>query len=259
MAFEGGPLSVIGITPSVVTQTAQTAASAAAVAGLQQIWQGAGQSFQGQAGQALVGNVAGAAVNVALNSALGTQVAGPGGLSLDSGANLLASTITPFVTSTVAAGINQSISNSLQNAGSFAGVLSGVSTSLANAAVSSVTSAIFGGGGGAAGGFASDFKSFPGGSDSDPAADYGGIAYTRTDVTFSIQPANQGPQAFGDTSFAFPSSLNTLPFNELASMPLLAGNATADVLKSSAMAGGLSQAAAGVSSSNFNPSLNLGF
>jgi hypothetical protein len=166
---------------------------------LQQVWQGAGQSFFGQAGQALAGNLAGSAVNVVLNTALGTEIAGPGGISLDSGANVLASTITPFVTSTVAAGINQSINNALQNAGPFAGVLSGVATGLVSQAFGGLTGAI----GGAAGGFASDFKSFPGGSPSDPDADYGGIAYTRTDVTFSIQPANQGPQAFGDLSFDF--------------------------------------------------------
>jgi hypothetical protein len=256
MAWEGGAVPVIAAAPSIVTQTAQTAASTAAVAGLQQVWQGAGQSFFGEAGQALTGNLAGSAVNIALNSALGSEVAGPGGFNLTSGATVLASTVTPFVTTSVAAGINQSISNSLQNAGPFAGVLSGVSTSLVNAAVGGITDAIFGG---AVGGFAEDYKSFPGGSASDPDADYGGIAYTRTDVTFSIQPANQGPQAFGDTSFAFPSSLTTLPFGELASMPLLAGNETADVLKSSAMVGGLSQASANISSSNFDASLNLGF
>jgi hypothetical protein len=240
MAFEGGPLNVIGITPSVVTQTLQTAASTASVAGLQQVWQGAGQSFFGQAGQALAGNLAGSAVNVALNSALGSQVAGPGGFNLTSGASVLASTITPYVTTSVAAGINQSISNSLQSAGPFAGVLSGISTSLVNAAVGGITNAIFGG---AAGGFASDYKTFPGGSDSDPEADYGGIAYTRTDVTFSIQPANQGPQAFGDLSAAFSDSFTTLPFGDLVNADFGIEFPAVNDFKSGAMLGDFSSTA----------------
>jgi hypothetical protein len=239
MAFEGGPLSVIGITPSFVTQTLQTAGSAAAVAGLQQVWQGAGQSFAGQAGQALTGNLAGSAVNIVLNSALGTEVAGPGGVSLDSGANILASTITPFVTNTVAAGINQNINNALQNAGPFAGVLSGVATGLVSQALGGLTGAISG----AAGGFATDFKSFPGGSPSDPDADYGGIAYTRTDVTFSIQPANQGPQAFGDLSAAFSSSLTSLPFGDLVNADFGVDYPAINDFKSGAMLGDFSSTA----------------
>jgi hypothetical protein len=203
MAWEGGPVPLIAAQQGVVTQIAQTAASTAAVAGLQQVWQGAGKSFFGQAGQALAGNLAGSAVNIALNSALGSQVAGPGGFNLTSGATVLASTVTPFVTTSVAAGINQAIGNSLQNAGPFAGVLSGVSTSLVNAAVGGITNAIFGG---ATGGFASSYRTFPGGDEDDPDADYsegGGSSYTLTDVLFALQPANLGPQAFGDASFDY--------------------------------------------------------
>lgn len=234
MARQGGPLEVIGISPSYVAQIAQTAGSAAAVAGLQQVWQGSGKGFLGQAGQTLVGNLAGSAVNIALSPFVGGQVAGPGGLTLDSGANILASTITPYVSSTVSAGINQSINNSLKNAGPFAGVLSGVATSLVSQATTGITNAIFGA---AAGGFASDYKSFPGGSDSDPEADYGGIAYTRNDVVFSIQPANQGPQAFGDLSAAFSNSFTTLPFGDLVSADFGVDYPVINDFKSGAMKG----------------------
>lgn len=245
MAFEGGPLNVIGITPSVVTQTLQTAASTASVAGLQQVWQGAGQSFFGQAGQALTGNLAGSAVNIALNAALGSEVAGPGGFNLTSGATVLASTVTPFVTTSVAAGINQSISNSLQNAGPFAGVLSGVSTSLVNAAVGGITNAIFGG---AVGGFAEDYKSFPGGSDSDPDADYGGIAYTRTDVVFSIQPANAGTQTFGDQSFDYSTVATDIGLGTLNGDVFGAGSPySVDAMKSSIMEGNFEADVTGLS------------
>ena len=60
------------------------------------------------------------------------------------------------------------------------------------------------------------WKSLPGASDDDPAADYGGNSYTLTDVVFSIQPANQGPQAFGDYSAAFdPKIASKLDFSSL--------------------------------------------
>ncbi len=172
-----GPISTLGITPSFINTLAQQAVTTGTTSAINQVWQGAG----------------------AMNAALGSQVAGPGGINISSGANFLASTITPFVNTVTAAGINQAINNSLQNAGPFAGVLSGVATGL----VSQISNNLLGGAfGGAAGGFGSSFKTFPGGSASDPEANYGGKAFTLglngSDVVFSLQPANQGPQAFGD-------------------------------------------------------------
>jgi hypothetical protein len=247
MAFEGGPLSVVGITPSYITGLATQTASSGVAQSLGQIWQGSGQSFAGSAGQALGGALAGTAVNIALNSALGTNVVGPQGLSLNSGANILASTITPFVTSSVAGAVNQNIQQSLKSAGAFGPILSNIGTSLVNQAFNGLGNAIFG-----ATDTATNYKMFPGGGD-EPPADYGGSSYTLSDVVFSLQPANQGPQAFGDAqSYSLPKSITTLPFNELSSMPLLAGSPTANTLKQSAMVNGLSKAK--VSVSNFNTS-----
>ena len=48
-----------------------------------------------------------------------------------------------------------------------------------------------------------------GSGEGEAPADYGGSAYTLTDVTFSLQPANQGPQAFGDYSAAFDPKIGT--------------------------------------------------
>ena len=212
MAFEGGPLATVGITPSFVTQLATQTASSGIPQALGQVWQGSGQSFFGSAGQALGGALAGSAVNIALNSALGTDVVGPQGLSLTSGANILASTITPYVTSSVAAGINQSINNSLKSAGPFGPVLSNLGTTLTNQVFNGVSNAIFG-----ATDTATNYKMFPGGGgEGEAPADYGGSAYTLTDVTFSLQPANQGPQAFGDFSAAFDPKFGTkVPFGDL--------------------------------------------
>lgn len=240
MAFEGGALSTVGITPSFITQLATQTGSSGVPQVLGQVFQGSGQSFFGSAGQALGGALAGSAINIALNSALGTDVVGPQGLSLNSGANFLASTITPYITSSVAAGINQNINNSLKSAGAFGPILSNLGSSLANQAFNGISNAIFAGTD-----TATNYKMFPGGGgDGEAPADYGGSSYTLSDVVFSLQPANQGPQAFGDTqAYSLPKTITTLPFGEVTSMPLLAGSATANKLKESAMVGGLSKRA----------------
>lgn len=212
MAWEGGVIPTLGITPAYLAGLATQTASSGVPQAIGQVWQGSGQSFFGSAGQALGGALAGSAVNIALNSAFGTNVVGPQGLSLDSGANILASTITPYVTSSVAAGINQSINNSLKSAGPFGPILSNLGTSLVNQAANGLTNAIFG-----ATDTATNYKMFPGGGgEGEAPADYGGSAYTLTDVVFSIQPANQGPQAFGDYSAAFDPKFGTkVPFGNL--------------------------------------------
>ena len=232
MAFLGGALNVIGITPSFITQTATQAASTR----FTQVFQGSGQSFQGSAGQSLSGNQIGSAVNIVLNSALGTQVAGPQGLSLTSGANLLASTITPYVTSQVAAGINQSIQSSLKSAGAFGPVLSTLGTSFVNQAFQGLTNSIFGGAGNGLGGpGGTNYKMFPGGG-GEAASDYGGSAYTLTDVVFNLRPANRGPQQLGLAQATnFPKSLTTVPSTSFTKTPLISGNTTVNALKVASM------------------------
>ena len=239
MAFQGGPLSTVGITPSFLTQTATQAVST----GLTQVYQGSGQSFFGSAGQALAGNLAGSVVNIALNSALGTKVSGPGGLSLNSGSNLLASQITPFITSQVAAGINQTIQKSLQSAGPFGPVLSAGAGAIANQLFSGLTNLLSGAGGGAgatAAGEGWGQKAFPGAGD-EPQADYaGGSPYTLGpsggDVVFSLQPANKGPQQTGlDQSINDSAVGITMAAQHFTNPSFKAPNTTADALKFAAM------------------------
>ena len=257
MAFEGGPLNLIGITPAYLSQLGTVTAQNGTIQGLGQVWQGAGQSFFGSSGQSLAGNLAGSAVNIALNSVLGTQVAGPQGLNLTSGANLLASTITPYVTSNVAAGINQSINNSLKSAGPFGPLLSQLGTGLVNQAFGGIANSILGN---ALQG--DNYKSFPGAGD-EPPADYGGSSFTLGinggDVVFSIQSANQGPQAFGlAEATSFPKSITTLPFNQLTSMSPFAPNATANAIKNASMSNQIGKKAFSSNlSQNFNTSLSL--
>ena len=232
MAFTGGAIPTVGITPSFITGLATQTASSGVPQALGQVWQGSGQSFYASAGQALAGGLAGSAVNIALNSALGTNVVGPQGFSLNSGANILASTVTPYVTSSVAAGINQNIQQSLQSAGPFGPILSNIGTGLVNQFFGGITNTIFGA---AAGG--ENYKMFPGGG-GEPPADYGGSAYTLNDVVFSLQPANQGPQAFGDFSSVFNSkSLTTLPFGDLVNSDFGVSYPAVNDFKSGAMLG----------------------
>jgi hypothetical protein len=234
MAWTGGKVPMAGIKGSYFTQLATQTASSGVPQALGQVWQGAGQSFFGSAGQALGGALAGSAVNIALNSAFGTDVVGPQGLKLNSGANILASTITPYVTGAVAAGINQNIQQSLKSAGPFGPILSNIGTSLVDQTFNGLTDSIFG-----ATDTATNYLTFPGGgieasySSSgevsirkveEPEADYGGSAYTLTDVLFSLQPANQGPQLAGDAQAANASTVSTtVATNQVAGAGNMAG------------------------------------
>jgi hypothetical protein len=231
MAFEGGPLSVLGITPEFISTTGTVSAQTGAILGLGQVWQGAGQSFFGLAGQSLAGNLAGSAINIALNSAFGTNVPGPQGIPLDSGANILASVITPYVTGSVAAGINQQLEQSLLSAGPFGPLLASLGTTVVEQAFNGLSGSLLG-----ATSTGTNYKMFPGGGD-EPPADYGGSSYTLTDVVFSLQPANQGPQAFGDLSAAFSKSFTTLPFGDLLNADFGVDYEPINSLKQSVMQG----------------------
>ena len=207
MAFDYGAVPLLGVTPSFFNSTFSPITSNY----LRQVYQGAGQSFGGQPGQSLTGSLATSAINIGLNSALSNQVSGFSGLNLTSGSNLLATSITPFISSPLAAGINQNIGNTLRSAGSFGTTLmqgGGAATAL-NRGVTSV----FGSTAGNAAGSLWGLLAFPGGG-SEPASQYNaGVPYTLTtggaDVTFSIQPANQGPQLFGQGGALFDPKLAT--------------------------------------------------
>ena len=242
MAFEGGPLATVGITPSFVSSLATQAASSGVSQAIGQVWKGSGKTFIGSAGQALGGALAGSAVNIVMNSALGTNVVGPQGLSLDSGANILASTITPYVTSSISSGINQQIQKSLQSAGPFGPILSDVGTSLVNQAFNSLSDAITGAAtsGAASSGGGTNYKMFPGGGgEGEAPADYGGSPYTLEDVVFSLQRANVGPQQDGDAQANNGSKTETtIPANTAASSEGAAAASTstgANALKQQAM------------------------
>ena len=259
MAFTGGPLSVVGIVPSYTSNLGQQTSASGVVQAQNQIWQGIGKSFVGQPGQPLTGSLTGSPINVALNPDTVQNTLGPGGAALTSGSNVLAPSMTRFLSGSQAFSLNGQIGRSLQSAGPFGSLMSrggsglGALASLAGGvggAVSNVANALVG---------AANYIMFPGGG-GEGGANYSGVPYTLQDVTFSLQPANKGPQSSGAaSSTSFPKTLTTMPFNEYTSMPPLAGSPTANALKSSSMVGGLSAKAftPAVSSSTFNTSLNL--
>jgi hypothetical protein len=212
MANPGGPLSLVGITPQFVSNIVTTSVGSSAT----QLFQGVANQSLAQAGSALIGNVASNVVNVGINSLLGTQVAGASGLNLNTGANVLASTITPYVTGALAQGINQSIQNSLRGAGPLGSVLAQIGTGFVNQGLNGLTNLLGGGitpGSGSGGSQASKF--FPGARDEPDAQYNGGGAYTLgsngPDVVIAIRPANSGPQTSDVSSFYNPTAPTTLP------------------------------------------------
>lgn len=173
--------------------------------GINQIVTPNGGTFLAQAGKSLAANLAANAINVGLNRTLGTNILSTTGLDLSDGKNFLASSISPFITSTLSSQINQTINNTLRRAGPFGPLLSQVASGF-------VAQATFGGTTNTA------TKMFPGGGGGEEA-DYGGFAYNLGpqggDVVFSIQPANQGPQSFGlSEAIVNPKSPTTLKYGQ---------------------------------------------
>jgi hypothetical protein len=250
---------MIGIVPSYTSNLGQQTSASGVVQAQNQVWQGFGQAFVGQPGQPLTGSLTGSPINIALNPDTVQNVFGPNGATLTSGNNILAPAMTGYLSGNQSFLLNNQIGNSLNSAGPFGSLMSAGGVG----GVASLATGFIGGAGNAADQVANalvgaaNYIMFPG-AGGEGSANYSGIPYTLTDVTFSLQPANRGPQAFGSANATtFPTSITTLPFDQYTSMPPLAGSPTANVLKSSSMTGGLSQAAftPKVGAQNFNTSL----
>jgi hypothetical protein len=114
-------------------------------------------------------------------------------------------------------------------------VLTTLGTGLVNQAFQGLTNSIFGNATGGGNGNATNYKMFPGGG-GEAASDYGGSAYTLTDVVFNLRPANRGPQQAGLAQATnFPKSLTTVPSTSFTKTPLSLGNTTANALKTASM------------------------
>lgn len=231
--FEGGKVPLIGVEEQVLVNIVGSGLinvgreQLSGIVG--QVFQGSGQSFLAGPGQTVLNNASQGILNFGLNAILGEELAGQFGVDLVNGDNLLASIITPQVTKDVSALINQSISDTLADAGPFGPVLSDVAGTLAQGAFDSLLGAVGLGGGEAAGVGATSItgptQRFPGGSSDQPPAEYaGGSAYTLgnggPDVVFSLAPANQGVQLFGQENALFdPKVASKFPVTDFTTNP----------------------------------------
>ena len=235
-AWEGGKVPVAMIVQGLaVGQTAQTApvgtsglaigqtAQTAPVGTYQQqnrstllnqVFQGAGQTFAAAAGQA-VGLAGGnTAIQIAVTNAASKTIKGLGtGFDLTKGLNIAATSLTSSIPGIVSSSLNQSIAKSLASAGPFAPLLTTIATNLTQSIVGGLVGGLLGTGQGAG---ENNYKSFPGAGQNEFPADYGdGGAYTLGlnggDVVFSIRPAGSGAQSTGTPLGEDPKAPTTLP------------------------------------------------
>jgi len=233
MAWTGGEIPVVTIVPGLaVGQTAQTATQGTYQQQnkstlLNQVFQGAGQTFAAAAGQA-VGLAGGnTAIQVAVATAASRTIKSLGtGFDLTKGLNIAATSLTSSIPGIVSSSLNQSLAKSLASAGQFAPLLTTVATNLTQSLVGGVVNGLLGNGqgvggllGGIPGASGENFKSFPGAGQNESKADYGGGgAYTLGlnggDVVFSIRPAGSGAQSTGSPLGEDPKTPTTLPTDQ---------------------------------------------
>ena len=230
--FEGGAVPLVSVTPqflgNLATQTVGSVANAQVTTLTGQVFQGAGQSFLAQSGQAVVSNTANNFINVGVNPLLSQNITQASGLSLSTGQNFSASSISQSITSVLSSQLNSNLSQTLQSAGPFGPLISTLGSSLVNSLSSSILGGIGGGAGGGgfngAPGTGFSSKTFPGAGD-EPEADYGGSSYTLNDIVFSIQPANQGPQSSGlQEAINDPKAITRLSSKQYAAAATLPNN-----------------------------------
>lgn len=237
MAWEGGEIPVVTITPGAnVGQTAQTATQNAYQQQnkrtlLNQVFQGAGQTFATGAGQA-VGLAGGnTAIQVAVATAASRTIKSLGtGFDLTKGLNIAATSLTSSIPGIVSSSLNQSIAKSLASAGQFAPLLTTVATNLTQSLVGGVVNGLLGNGqgiggllGGIPGASGENFKSFPGAGQDESPADYGGggsytLGLNGGDVVFSIRPAGSGAQSTGMALGQNPATFTTNPITDITGM-----------------------------------------
>jgi len=229
--FEGGAVPLVAVIPQFVGGTTGQAFNAINSSQLtslvNQVFQGSGQTFSAQQGQAVLTSGAQNFVNIGVNPLVSSNVEKVSGVDLGSGQNFLASTLSASITPLLSNAINIGISDTLGSAGSFGPALSSIGTSLITGAFNTVLSGLGIGGGGFNGAPGAGFSTntFPGAGD-EPKADYaGGGSYTLKDIVFSLQPANQGPQAFGlQTAIMDPKIETTLSSFQLSTAANLPNN-----------------------------------
>ena len=173
-------------------------------------------------------------MNVGLNQFLGSSITQQSGINLSGGTDVIQTQLTPLISNVLSQQMTEVTQNTLGSIGSLASILplasafstgfdvgeivGGVTEGLIGAvggALGGALGGLLGGGGGGGGGIGAGNKLWPGGGGNGPS-DYGGFMHNLgpngSDVTFSITPANSGPQADGlQTAFNTPTVPTTLP------------------------------------------------
>ena len=219
MAFEGGSIPLVAVLPQFTGNTAVAQLNSVTpnqiTSLVNQVYQGAGQSFIAGQGQAVVTSSTQSFVNVGVSQEINLEVEKTSGLNLGSGQNYLASALSAQVAAYLSLLINANISNSLRSAGQFGPELSSIGTSL----ITNGFNIVLGGLG--FGIFNAGFSSltFPGAGDEPPADYSGGGSYTLQDIVFSLQPANQGPQSSGlENAINDPKIPTNISYNQFSSV-----------------------------------------
>jgi len=230
--FEGGAVPLVSVIPQFSGNTTGQSFSSTntnqITSLVNQVFQGAGQSFLAQQGQAILSNNALNFVNIGVNSLVSQDVAKQSGINLGSGENYLASALTASITPVLSTAINANIANSIDSSGQFGPLFSTLGSSLLTGAFNTVLSGM--GTNGSAAGSGAGYSSilFPGAGDEPPASYGGGGPYTLKDIVFSLQPANQGPQAFGlGEAITSPKTATTLSSTQVATAATLPNNTAA--------------------------------
>jgi hypothetical protein len=180
--FTGGPVPLVGVASSALASQFQSSPTASPL------------------------------VNFALSQGTGTDIFKIAGLNMFGGQNLLNSQITSQLPATLNQDVNNQVFTTVKNSSSslqFLGttVYSQTSRSASRDPVRGRTDSFVA----PATGYN---RLFPGGGD-EPSADYGGNSFTLSDVTFSILPANSGPQQFGlSQSVNNPTMMTTMAFGQ---------------------------------------------
>ena len=259
MAWEGGRVPVAMIVPGLaVGQTAQTATQGTYQQQnkktlLNQVFQGAGQTFAAAAGQAVGLTGGNTAIQVAVTNAASRTIKSLGtGFDLTKGLNIAATSLTSSIPGIVSSSLNQSIAKSLASAGQFAPLLTTIATNLTQSLVGGVVNGLLGNGqgvggllGGTPGGSGENYKSFPGAGQNESAADYGGggsytLGLNGGDVVFSIRPAGSGAQSTGSPLGEDPKAPTTLPTDQKTGVDgaTTSGGEAANGLKTQSMSAG---------------------
>ena len=227
MAWEGGEIPVVTIVPGPdVGQTAQTATQGTYQQQnkrtlLNQVFQGAGQTFAVGAGQAVGLTGSNTAIQVAVTNAASKTIKSLGtGFDLTKGLNIAATSLTSSLPGIVSSSLNQSIAKSLASAGQFAPFLTTGATNLTQSLVGGLVGGLLGTGQGAG---ENNYKSFPGAGQDESPADYGGggsytLGLNGGDVVFSIRPAGSGAQSTGMALGQNPATFTTNPLTDITGM-----------------------------------------